>query len=91
VDYRAELLMEWLEGEGERRRRRFAIPLEVGYPTLRGWIHVGVGVLTVAFAAAVFVCWLPTAWQKAGRPEKLWLMQLEGPTGTPQSFGVDVP
>jgi hypothetical protein len=58
VDTWSELLLAWLEGEGERQKRQTPLPPRVGDPAVRGWVHVGVGVLGGTLAAGLFVCWL---------------------------------
>src|SRR5262245_37720035 len=67
VAKQAALLMEWLEGEGERQRRPTPLPRRVGDPAVRGWVHVGVCVLGGVVAAGVFHCWLGLAWDRAAR------------------------
>ena len=58
MDTWSELLLAWLEGEGERQKRQTPLPPRVGDPAVRGWVHVGVGVLGGTLAAGLFVCWL---------------------------------
>jgi hypothetical protein len=67
VNHRKELLMEWLEGEGERQERRVPLPPQVGDAAVRGRIEVGIGALVGIMAAGLFVCWLPSAWELAAR------------------------
>jgi hypothetical protein len=59
---RTALLIEWLEGEGERQRSPIQLPPQVGDPSLRGWVHVAVCTLGGVLATALFVCWLDTVW-----------------------------
>jgi hypothetical protein len=65
MDDRTALLLAWLEGEGERQRRPILPPPQAKDPALRGWVQVGVCALAVTLAAALFVCWLGTGWQRA--------------------------
>ena len=75
MDHLPELLVAWLEGEGERQRRRTPLPARVGDPAVRGRVQAGVCVLAGTLAAGLFVCWLNTAWGLAGRqgPRPTWL------------------
>jgi hypothetical protein len=66
------LLLAWLEGEGERRRRPILPPPRAKDPALRGWVQVGVCALGGTLAAALFVCWLGTGWQRA-----MWVTLME--------------
>jgi hypothetical protein len=65
VDRRAGLLLAWLEGEGERRRRKAPVPPEVGYAAWRGRAHLGACALWGALAAPLLVCSLAESWQRA--------------------------
>jgi hypothetical protein len=67
--------MEWLEEEGERRRRPAPLPPQVGDPAVRGWVQAGVCVLVGTITAGLFVCWLPRVWPLADRQAILspWL------------------
>jgi len=67
MDDRTALLLAWLEGEWERQRRPVLPPPQAKDPALRGWVQVGVCALGGALAAALFVCWLATAWDRAAR------------------------
>jgi hypothetical protein len=67
VNRRAGLLLAWLEGEGERRRRKAPVPPEFGYAAWRGRVHVGACALWGALAAPLFVCWLAESWHRAAR------------------------
>jgi len=71
VDRRARLVMLWLEEEGARRRRKAALPPEVGYAAWHGWIRVGACVLWGALAAGLFVCWVAESWRLAYRVDVL--------------------
>jgi hypothetical protein len=66
VDRRAQLL-EWLEGEGERQRRKAPAPPELGYAAWRGRAHLGACALWGALAAPLLVCSLAEAWLVAAR------------------------
>src|SRR5262249_26174311 len=59
-------------------RRRTLLPPMVGDPAVRGWIQVGVCVLTGILATGVFLCWLVKVWGLAGYPARL----------SKESFGV---
>jgi hypothetical protein len=67
MDDRTAMLLAWLEGEGERQRRPILPPPRAKDPSKRGWVQVGVCVLGGTLAAALFVCWLGTAWERAMR------------------------
>jgi hypothetical protein len=79
MDHRMGLLMAWLEGEGERGRRHSLLPPLVGDPAVRGWVQVGVCVLTAILATGVFLCWLVKVWNLAGHSAQL----------SKQTFGVE--
>jgi hypothetical protein len=86
VDDRTALLLAWLEGEGERQRRPFFPPPQAKDPALRGWVQVGVSALGATLAAALFVCWLATAWEQAIRVaarEEVRLEWINRATGEP--------
>ncbi len=66
MDLRTRLLLAWLEGEGERRRRKLPLPPVVGDAPARGWPHLSVCVLGGVLAAGLFVCWLAKARHESG-------------------------
>lgn len=81
MDHRSELLRAWLEGEGERLRRRIPLPPHVGDPAVRGRVHVGVCALVGTLTAGLFICWLITAGSKAAQAtalEEFRLQQIYG-------------
>jgi hypothetical protein len=69
MDERKELVMSWLEEEGERERQRrpVMVPLRFQDPVVRGWVHVGVCALVGALVLVIFLCWLADAWCLSGR------------------------
>ena len=67
MDGRKDLLMAWLEGEGERQYR-LILPIPNAYDfNPRGWVQVGVCVIGGALVAGLFACWLVTAWNQANQ------------------------
>lgn len=77
MDDRTALLLEWLEGEGERQRRPILPPPKAKDPALRGWVQVGICALGAALAAGLFVCWLATAWDLEMRVNCMEELRLE--------------
>jgi hypothetical protein len=67
VDPRSLLVMEWLEGEGERRRTPALLPPRVGDPAVRGWVQFGVCTVVLALGSWLFGRWLAEAWYRAIR------------------------
>jgi hypothetical protein len=78
MDDRAALLLAWLEGEGERQRRPVLPPPQVKYPDLRGWVQVGVCAFAGALTAALFICWLTMAGERAIRVTTMEQLRVEG-------------
>ena len=68
MDHREGLLLAWLEGEGERRRRKAPVPPELGYAAWRGRVHVG--------ACALWGRWPPhcssAGWPRRGSWQPAW-------------------
>ena len=97
------LLMEWLEGEGERQRRPFPLPPQVGDSTVRGWVHVVVCVLGGVLTTGLLICWLDRTWLLASQvgTGPAWLAKRRFAVGQPmilkgvrveriiQDFGAD--
>jgi hypothetical protein len=89
MDSNADLLKEWLEGEGERQQRRAAVPFRLADPIVRGWLYLGVTFLAASITAGLLVCWLPTAWEQSSRTAAInrqRTLQLYGPRPEPNPF-----
>jgi hypothetical protein len=88
MDDRRALMLEWLEGEGERQRRP-VLPLpQAKDPALRGWVQVGVCGLVGTLVTAILVCLLTRAREQAMRVAFTERLHQEGfriVTGDPNS------
>jgi hypothetical protein len=67
MDRRGQLMAVWLEEEGQRQQRRLALPLRVEFPVVRGLIQLRLCIFLGVLAVGLFVCWLASAWDQAGR------------------------
>jgi hypothetical protein len=86
------LLLAWLEEEGARQRRRVALPLRVGDPAVRGWVHVVVCALVGALAVWIFCCGLARAWDEAAQAaarEGVRVTQCYGTVDAGQGFDAE--
>jgi hypothetical protein len=61
------LLMAWLEGEGERQRRRLLLTSPAKDLSPRGWVQVGVCALLGTVTVGLLACWLVTVRDGANR------------------------
>src|SRR5258708_2434019 len=67
MDGRKDLLMAWLEGEGERHYRPILLIPNANDFKPRGWVLVCVCVVGGALVAGLLACWLVTGWNQANR------------------------
>ena len=67
MDGRKDLLMAWLEEEGERHCRSILLIPNANDVDPRGWVQVGVCVVGGALVAGLLACWLVTEWNQANR------------------------